>query len=346
MTRFKVQCPSCAALGTIRDEGLLGRKIGCPRCKQRFFAEQPLEPKESAVPARGKPDRKIRPDARVSPGQTKAPVKARLGPRQKSAARDSEGAKPGKSKKSRLMLGIRGAVGLAAVSMLGLVLFFLLGSPGKANNITTPALAAANLDWPPNVVSEITPPSEDRPKDEPAVPIAPAVTNPTPEPPKAEEPRPEPPKVEKPKPMQPAAPVQPTPPAMAEAPAKKEAANIQANAGGQAIFVPQIQGLGTSVNLTAQAVISDDRRFVRLSLNPSFTLTVPGPPRIVPTLVSVFPRPGKPGQGPSPIVFYNVVQQPAFIGSNVGTTVGAPTGGLGGLGGLNGQAFQFPRRQR
>ena len=38
---FKQQCPSCEAMVPIRDPGLVGRKIDCPKCKYRFVVEKP-----------------------------------------------------------------------------------------------------------------------------------------------------------------------------------------------------------------------------------------------------------------------------------------------------------------
>src|ERR1700704_6444162 len=38
---FKQQCPSCEAMVPVRDAGLIGRKIDCPKCKYRFVVEDP-----------------------------------------------------------------------------------------------------------------------------------------------------------------------------------------------------------------------------------------------------------------------------------------------------------------
>jgi hypothetical protein len=38
---FKQQCPSCEAMVPIRDPGLVGKKIDCPKCKYRFLVEEP-----------------------------------------------------------------------------------------------------------------------------------------------------------------------------------------------------------------------------------------------------------------------------------------------------------------
>lgn len=91
--RFKVACPSCEAAVPIRDLGLVGRKVECPKCKYRFVVEEP-EGAESAKPAKGQ------------------------------AAKKSGG----KSNKS-LMIGA--GVGGVAVVILAVVGFLMWGGDGK-----------------------------------------------------------------------------------------------------------------------------------------------------------------------------------------------------------------------
>jgi hypothetical protein len=43
---FTQQCPSCEANVPIKDRGLVGKKIDCPKCKYRFVVENPAEPAE------------------------------------------------------------------------------------------------------------------------------------------------------------------------------------------------------------------------------------------------------------------------------------------------------------
>ena len=43
ITGFKVQCPSCEAMVTIKNASLIGKKIDCPKCKYRFAVEAPGE---------------------------------------------------------------------------------------------------------------------------------------------------------------------------------------------------------------------------------------------------------------------------------------------------------------
>src|ERR1700730_2737177 len=40
---FKQQCPSCEALVPVKDTGMVGKKIDCPKCKYRFVVEAPAE---------------------------------------------------------------------------------------------------------------------------------------------------------------------------------------------------------------------------------------------------------------------------------------------------------------
>src|SRR5437899_1140481 len=54
-TSFKQQCPSCEAMVPIRDPGLIGRKIDCPKCKYRFVVEEPAgDEEEDAAPVKKK----------------------------------------------------------------------------------------------------------------------------------------------------------------------------------------------------------------------------------------------------------------------------------------------------
>src|SRR6266849_318464 len=50
---FKQQCPSCEALVPIKDIGMVGKKIDCPKCKYRFVIEFPgeaVDPEEEEAP--------------------------------------------------------------------------------------------------------------------------------------------------------------------------------------------------------------------------------------------------------------------------------------------------------
>lgn len=54
---FKQQCPSCEAMVPVRDPGLVGKKIDCPKCKYRFVVEEPAPEEDEDLddaPAKGK----------------------------------------------------------------------------------------------------------------------------------------------------------------------------------------------------------------------------------------------------------------------------------------------------
>jgi len=112
-------------------------------------------------------------------------------------------------------------------------------------------------------------------------------------------------------------------------------ANVQVFAvNGQIVFVPQNTPIPTQgVTVTVQAVVSADRRFVRLNLIPFLT-------NLQSTVVPLFPittfvtpvfEGGSQGQ---PIPFTQFIQQPAFQTITIQTTVAVPDGGTVLLGGL------------
>ena len=54
-TGFKVQCPSCEAMVTIKNASLVGKKIDCPKCKYRFVVDAPADlDEETAAVVKGK----------------------------------------------------------------------------------------------------------------------------------------------------------------------------------------------------------------------------------------------------------------------------------------------------
>ncbi len=102
---------------------------------------------------------------------------------------------------------------------------------------------------------------------------------------------------------------------------------------GQTTFVPQNQPIPLGVNLAVQAVVSADRRFVRLNLAPTLTnlasATVPLFP--ITTFITPVFEGGAQGQ---PIPFTQFIQQPTFTTVTVQTSVSVPDGGTVLLGGL------------
>jgi type II secretory pathway component GspD/PulD (secretin) len=110
--------------------------------------------------------------------------------------------------------------------------------------------------------------------------------------------------------------------------------NVQVvQAGGQTTFVPQNQPIPMGINLAIQAVISADRRFVRLNIAPTMTnlasATVPLFP--ITTFITPVFEGGAQGQ---PVPFTQFIQQPTFTTVTIQTTVSVPDGGTVLLGGL------------
>lgn len=89
----------------------------------------------------------------------------------------------------------------------------------------------------------------------------------------------------------------------------------------------------TGVSIAVQAVISADRRFVRMNLAPSMNSLASANVPLLPVTVFVTPvfEGGSQGQ---PIPFTQFLQQPAFTSIDVQTTVSVPDGGTVLLGGL------------
>ena len=103
---------------------------------------------------------------------------------------------------------------------------------------------------------------------------------------------------------------------------------------GNPIFVPQQQAVPVGVQLTLQAVITADRRFVRLSLNPTLSVFTPGPVMTFPVVVPLFPGVQIDGVSPNPVTLTQLMQQPSVQTINVATTVLVPDGGTVLMGGL------------
>jgi hypothetical protein len=145
---FKQQCPSCEAMVPIRDPGLVGRKIDCPKCKYRFVVEAPEEEDEAPEPkpaAKGKP---------VPAGKTPAGKASAIGARkaaangiQKPAAKaksaaaedleddDEEEARPKPKKEGgKTLLLVGGSLAVVAVIALGVGAFFLFRDSKPAKN--------------------------------------------------------------------------------------------------------------------------------------------------------------------------------------------------------------------
>ncbi|HZY86356.1 MAG TPA: hypothetical protein VFE78_16100, partial [Gemmataceae bacterium] len=140
-TSFKQQCPSCEAMVPIRDPGLIGRKIDCPKCKYRFVVESPdqAEAEEDEAPAKGA--KKTKPGSAAvttKPGAKAAAAKAKTKPGAKKGDEgDEDRPKKKKSGGSKvLVLGIGLAV--VAIVALGVGAFLLFGGKKEPKKPSTP----------------------------------------------------------------------------------------------------------------------------------------------------------------------------------------------------------------
>ncbi|WP_162659662.1 type II secretion system protein GspD [Tuwongella immobilis] len=106
-----------------------------------------------------------------------------------------------------------------------------------------------------------------------------------------------------------------------------------ATVNGQVVFIPQNTPLPYGVTVTIQAVVSGDRRFVRLNLIPTLTSLASTNVPLFPITSFITPQTlgGLPGQ---PVPFTQFVQQPGFTSVQIQTTVSVPDGGTVLLGGL------------
>jgi type II secretory pathway component GspD/PulD (secretin)/tetratricopeptide (TPR) repeat protein len=110
---------------------------------------------------------------------------------------------------------------------------------------------------------------------------------------------------------------------------------------GQVVFVPTIQNLpgpgdfnlGGLINITVQAVVSADRRFVRINLPITLAAQTGATVPLFPVTTFITPVFEGGSQG-VPIPFTQFLQQPAFTTLNIQTTVVCPDGGTVLLGGL------------
>ncbi|HEY7307799.1 MAG TPA: hypothetical protein VH643_00425 [Gemmataceae bacterium] len=102
---------------------------------------------------------------------------------------------------------------------------------------------------------------------------------------------------------------------------------------GQFTYFPQTTLFPLGVQLTIQAVISADRRFVRLSLTPQMSNVVNGEVNLFPVVTPIFPLFDGTATG-QPVVFTQFVQQPRLTRVSVQTTVAVPDGGTVLMGGL------------
>lgn len=102
----------------------------------------------------------------------------------------------------------------------------------------------------------------------------------------------------------------------------------------QLIFTPQNQPVPLGVNLIVQPVVTADRRFVRLFLNPQLTNLASANVPLIPVQIPVPQMFNDNFVNPQPVIFQMFFQQPTFEQIFVQTTVLVPDGGTVLLGGL------------
>jgi type II secretory pathway component GspD/PulD (secretin) len=109
-------------------------------------------------------------------------------------------------------------------------------------------------------------------------------------------------------------------------------------AGAQTFFVPQNNPFPIGVGMTVTPVVSADRRFVRVNLQPQLTNLVSPNIPLIPVqipLPQLFDNVGGTGAiAGQPVIFQMFFQQPAFTTIQINTTVNVPDGGTVLLGGM------------
>jgi len=109
-------------------------------------------------------------------------------------------------------------------------------------------------------------------------------------------------------------------------------------AGAQVFFVPNQQPFPLGVQLQVTPVVSADRRFVRVNLQPTLTNLASTNVPLIPVQIPVpqlFDGPGAATTtGGQPVIFQMFFQQPTFTQISLNTTVMVPDGGTVLLGGL------------
>src|ERR1043166_4161204 len=85
-TTFKQQCPSCEAMITIR-EGMVGKKVECTKCKDKFIAERPDDEDDEPQVKSSKKDTKLNGKKTTTVKSGPPPVN---GKRSKAAVEDDE----------------------------------------------------------------------------------------------------------------------------------------------------------------------------------------------------------------------------------------------------------------
>ncbi len=105
------------------------------------------------------------------------------------------------------------------------------------------------------------------------------------------------------------------------------------NVGGQFVYVPSNIPFSTGATVTVQAVVSSDRRFVRLQVAPTLSEITSATVPLFPVTAFITPVFEGGSQG-TPIPFTQFFQQPSFNNVTISSTVVCPDGGTVLLGGI------------
>ena len=172
-TSFKQQCPSCEALVPVRDAAMVGKKIECPKCKDKFIVKSPAtkndteegetpKPKANGKTATAKapPGRKpVAPATDAKEGGDKDSKKEAA--KGKKAPDDSDDAGDGKKKKkaatSRFSMGL--VLAVVGLLVLAAAAFFILSGNKSSPPIakkggTSPSIRPGKGSPEPNITKE------------------------------------------------------------------------------------------------------------------------------------------------------------------------------------------------
>jgi type II secretory pathway component GspD/PulD (secretin) len=105
------------------------------------------------------------------------------------------------------------------------------------------------------------------------------------------------------------------------------------NVGGQFVYLPTNTPFPTGATVVVQAVVSSDRRFVRMNITPQISEITSATVPLFPVTAFITPVFEGGSQG-TPIPFTQFFQQPSFNNINIQSTVVVPDGGTVLLGGI------------
>jgi predicted Zn finger-like uncharacterized protein len=143
-TGLKQQCPSCEAIIPIKDEGLIGKKIKCPKCGEPFRVEDQdadSNPAKDLKAARGTGNGK------GVPAKTKPGAKRRDEDEDEDRPKFKKKSKAGEGNSNKLILGL-GLAGVA-VALLGVAGYFIFFHNSEPKRGSGTPVANRNTNTPP-----------------------------------------------------------------------------------------------------------------------------------------------------------------------------------------------------